>query len=357
LLGSSPRVVLVGVRFEHKLAIVGGSLVAPGFAQALAGRRLAPWIWLALTVVPTLLATVSVWCPLMAMLVRLAAAVGAIVELRRFEDKPAWWRRPSPAVFAIGIASFAVLRLSVEGFKIPSSSMYPSLEIGDHIFVDKLSPYWRAPERGEVIVFEYPCAHDRDYVKRVIAVGGDAVEVRCNVVYVNGVAIPNELVDANGTYQDYDEHEDRWFVRQTSRYRERLGGHTYEVFHDPDRPSRDRERDTLTAGDARDFPNLETLIAPSCTRGELYNRPTSSAGQLTGKIIVKVPDGTPCEQQAHFVVPAGGLFVMGDNRNNANDSRYWGVVSVDEVRGRVLGIWINDPPGGNRKWSRLGAVE
>ncbi|HEX5061767.1 MAG TPA: signal peptidase I, partial [Kofleriaceae bacterium] len=235
-------------------------------------------------------------------------------------------------------------------------SMYPTIEIGDHIFVDKLSLYWRAPERGEVIVFEYPCTHDIDYVKRVIAVGGDTVEVRCNVVYVDGVAIPNELVVASDQYDDYDPEEHRWYTRATSRYRERIGSQTYEVFHDPDRPERDRHRDTLPAGDARDFPNMEKLIAPSCTQGEFYNRPTPSAGQLTGKIVVNVHDAKPCEQQAHFVVPDGGLFVMGDNRNNANDSRYWGVVSVDAVRGRVLGVWINDPPGGDRKWSRVGAI-
>src|SRR5574338_136621 len=170
-------------------------------------------------------------------------------------------------VESIGAAILIALALRafvIEAFKIPSSSMYPTLEIGDHIFVNKFIygvriPWTktklfelRGPHRGEVIVFIYPCAPDRDYVKRVIAVAGDTVEVRCNVVYVNGKAVPSTLVEESGTYKDYDE-ENRWFARPRSVYRESLGGHVYETFHDSERPARDRARATLTDGDARDF--------------------------------------------------------------------------------------------------------
>ena len=64
-----------------------------------------------------------------------------------------------------------------------------------------------------------------------------------------------------------------------------------------------------------------------------------------------------CEPQAHYVVPPGSLFVMGDNRNNANDSRYWGAVSVDAVIGRTMGIWMSKPPGDDGGLSRFGAIE
>src|SRR6185437_13709926 len=99
---------------------------------------------------------------------------------------------------------------------IPSSSMYPTLEIGDHIFVNKFIygvriPWTttklfelRGPHPGEVIVFIYPCDPDRDYIKRVIATAGQTVEVRCNVVYVDGVAVPSKLEDENCTYLDQD---------------------------------------------------------------------------------------------------------------------------------------------------------
>lgn len=341
--------------------MIGGSLLAPGFAQALARRRTAALVWLVLVTAAAALATVSVWVAIAATLVHLAAMIGAIVELRRMSSTPPWWTRLSLTVFVLGIASIAFLKVSTETFKIPSSSMYPTLVIGDHIFVDKLSLLWRPPERGEVIVFRYPCDPDRDYVKRVIAVGGDTVEVRCNVVYVNGQAIESELVAARDEYRDYDEMGGMWLARTCSRYRERLGGHTYEVFHDPDRPARDRERDTVTAGDARDFPKRDLMIAPSCQPSDFYG-PKPGAAQPAGRLVVTKPGAKPCEPQAHFVVPPGALFVMGDNRNNANDSRVWGALSVDDVVGRVTGVWLSSPPGSNASrtradWGRVGDLE
>jgi signal peptidase I len=351
------------VNLEHKAALVVGSFAAPGFAQAVAGRQRAALIWFGLELAFTLLATVWIGFPLLAILLRFVAAVAAFVELRRLDAKLrrlaaplAWWHRISLVVLIGGIAAFAALRATVEGFKIPSSSMYPALIIGDHIFVDKLSPHWRAPERGEVIVFHFPCAPNRDYVKRVIAVAGDTVEVRCNVVYVNGKAIPNELVEARSTYKDYDEQNQTWFSRETSRYREHHGGHTYEVFHDPGRPERDKNVSSLDAGDNRDFPQRDRMFPPSCQQSDFYER-TERAQQPIGKLVVTKQDAQPCEQQAHFVVPAGGLFVMGDNRNNANDSRYWGAASVDSVIGRAIGIWLTNPPSGDASLGRFGGVD
>jgi signal peptidase I len=345
------------VELGHKAAIVAGSVVAPGFAQALSGRRRAALIWFGLEVAFTALATVWVVFPLAAMLLRVAAAISAWLELRRFTAAPVWWRTLSTTVFVGGIALFGALQMSIRSFKIPSSSMYPTLQIGDFIFVDKVSRMWRSPARGEVIVFHYPCDTDRDYVKRVIGVEGDTVEVRCNVVYVNGNAIPNELVEENGTYKDYDESEHKWFPRNRSVYRETHGGHTYEVFHDPDRPARDRERATLTEGDVRDFPRRELMLAPRCSQNAYFDQPAGgTARQLDGTLVVTKPNAGPCEQQAHFVVPRGGLFVMGDNRNNANDSRVWGILSVDAVIGRVLGIWMTKAPGDGGTLGRVGNV-
>ncbi len=350
------------MKLEHKLGLVAGSLVAPGFAQAVAGRRRAAIAWAAVLVAGTLLMTVSIWIPLGLFLLRLAALVSALFELRRFDGPPTWWRALSVTVFVAGLASYALMRVQVESFRVPSSSMYPTIETGDYIFADKLSLLWRAPERGEVIVFRYPCDEQRDYVKRVIAVGGDTVEVRCNVVYVNGKAVPSTMIenDQQCSYKDIVDDNARnatWTVRSCSRYREVLGGHTYDVFHDPERPVRDARRDTLEAGDRRDFPQPGSPFAPACHGGQFYDTPTSVAPQLAGQLVVTNADAKACEPQLHYVVPAGGLFVMGDNRNNANDSRYWGVVSVDAVIGRVMGVWLNNPPGGDRAWGRLGAIE
>src|SRR6185503_16013706 len=108
----------------------------------------------------------------------------------------------------------------------------PTLEIGDHLFVNKFIygiriPYTnvkflqlRGPHRGEVIVFQYPCDPDRDYIKRVIALAGDTVEVRCNVVYVNGQPIPSKVIEGHRCeYNDHDETTDKWSLKQCSRYR------------------------------------------------------------------------------------------------------------------------------------------
>jgi signal peptidase I len=344
------------VSFEHKLGLVLGSFIAPGFAQAVLGRRLAALLWMSVAAIPAMLGTLWAVLPALSILIHFAALVGALLALRRTrkEPKPIWWSSLSIAVFVTGIAAFAFLRATVSGYRIPSSSMYPSLIIGDHVYVDELSLHWRAPERGEIVVFRYPCAEDRDYVKRVIGIGGDTVEVRCNVVYVNSTAIESRLVTADDSYADYDEIDRKWFQRRCSRYRETHGGHSYEVFHDAERPA--REREGARSGDARDFPPADRPLLPSCRQSEFYERTTD---QPAGKLIVTKPGARPCEQQAHFVVPPGSLFVLGDNRNNANDSRMWGVVKLDAVIGRTTGIWLSVPPGGSWsdiRWSRFGAM-
>src|SRR5882724_9753033 len=152
----------------------------------------------------------------------------------------------------------------VEAFKIPASSMYPTLEIGDHIFIEKVTKLWRDWQRGDVIVFVYPCEPERDYVKRIIGLPGDTVEVRCNVVYVNGKAVANKVVAGTCGYQDYDDMADRWYDKTCSRYHESLDGHDWDVFHGEDRPQHDAlwAAGTLKTGDQRDFPMRDHPFAP-----------------------------------------------------------------------------------------------
>ncbi len=350
------------MKLVHKLGLVAGTLLAPGFAQAVAGRRRAAIAWVAVLVAGTALLTLSIWIWLGALLLRLAALVSALFELRRFESPRRWWRPLSTTVFVVGLTSCALFRVQTEGFRIPTSSMYPTLQIGDRIVADKLSLMWRAPERGEVIVFRYPCDERIVYVKRVVAIGGDTVEVRCNVLYVNGKAVPSTLIE-DGKQCEYTDVADanapdgKRLIRSCSRYRETLGDHTYDLFHDPERPARDARRDTLASGDMRDFPQPGSPFAPSCRHNELFDAPVNGASQPAGTLVVTKPDAKACEPQLHYVVPAGGLFVMGDNRNNAVDSRVWGAVSTDAVIGRVMGIWFNEPPGGEPGWNRAGAIE
>ena len=256
-------------------------------------------------------------------------------------------------VTGCGIAYALVLRgFVVEAFRIPSSSMHPTLQIGDHLLVDKLSPRWRAISRGELIVYSDPCTSTRSYVKRVAAVGGDTVEIRCNVLYVNGAAIPSTPLQTSCAYQDYDDLRDTWYERTCSRYHEVQNGHSYDVLHDPDRPNRDANLATLTEGDSRDFPQSR---APSCAN---TGNGSANADQILGKVVATevAPNEGPCKPQLHYVVPADHLFVLGDHRNNSNDSRVWGAVPVANVIGRVHLIWLSRGANGI-DWSRVGVVE
>jgi len=261
-------------------------------------------------------------------------------------------------VESIGAAILIALALRafvIEAFKIPSSSMYPTLEIGDHIFVNKFIygvriPYtnvkffeFRPPHRGEVIVFKYPCDPERDYIKRVVAVENDTVEVRCNVVYVNGKAVPSKLTEANCHHEDYDEREGRWFTRSCSRYRETVGGEDYDTYHDDERPKRD---ELIAKGqpqsDQRDFPQRSMPFPPSCSATEEAMK-AANIVQVKGKIVETKTEKAAgvCEPQLHYTVPPGHVFVMGDNRNNSNDSRVWGVVPVENIKGKALFIWLS----------------
>jgi signal peptidase I len=279
------------------------------------------------------------------------------------------------SIGSIGSAILIALALRavvVEAFKIPSSSMYPTLEINDHIFVNKFIyglhiPFtdiklleWRKPRRGEVIVFMQPCTPDRDYIKRVVATEGQSVEVRCNVVYVDGKPIEHQLVDADCSYDDREEGAERWYPRRCSEYAEHVDGHDYHTFHDPDRPLRDERlaRDgSLASSDGNDFPQRdEAHVPPSCstqTDGESVEAPN----QKPGEIVETRRGAGACELQLHYVVPEGHVFAMGDNRNNSKDSRIFGSVPIENIKGKALFVWMSFRTfrWGGLRWSRIGS--
>ncbi|NVB79316.1 MAG: signal peptidase I [Kofleriaceae bacterium] len=259
----------------------------------------------------------------------------------------------------------------VEAFKIPSSSMYPTVEINDHIFVNKfiygLRIPWtntklleRAPDRGDVIVFIYPCAPERDYIKRVIALAGDTVEVRCNVVYVNGKALPARLVEgATCSYRARDDESEPWETRTCSRYRETVFGVEHDTYHDSGRPARDaRAAQGDARGDVHDFPEVDAPEVPSCARSSDAAR-ASSIAQVMGTITERKAGAGACEPQLDYTVPPGHVFVMGDNRNNSSDSRVWGSVPIENIKGKALFTWLSYEHWGlfdwsGMHWSRIG---
>jgi signal peptidase I len=316
------------------------SFLFPGLGQGLAGRPRRMAAWLIGAFVSFVSIVVTIWFVPVALLVRIASAVDAYVCLRRAPSRTHY----IPAAVALfgGMAALFLARQVVTGFKIPSSSMYPSLIIGDHLMVDKLSIRWRPPARGEIVVFDQPCSH-LTYIKRVVAVGGDTVEQRCGHLYINSKPVPATLVSATASYQDYDDARGSWYPREVSRYHEVLDGHAHDVFHGRGGPD-----------DMRDFPSKDMPFAPSCRQDNFYpDRPSTNVP--VGQLVVTEPAAEPCDLQLHYVVPAGTYFVLGDNRDNANDSRVWGVVPARALIGRPVGIWYSN--GAEGGWGRFGSID
>jgi signal peptidase I len=220
------------------------------------------------------------------------------------EDRLAFARKSTIREYSesIGIAVAIALLLRafvVEAFQIPSGSMIPTLEVGDHIFVAKFSyglgiPFtnkkvfeYSSPNRGDVIVFKYPLDPSTDYIKRVVGLPGDRLELRQNEVFINDRPMPREHV---GEY----------------RYSE--SGHGYRD---------ERECDLWS----------ETLNGKAHAEIQELGRMPANFGPIT--------------------VPEGNVFVMGDNRDNSSDSRVWGTVKHDLIKGKALVVW----------WSRAAAED
>lgn len=230
-------------------------------------------------------------------------------------------------ITSLGMALLLVFMIRssvVEAFKIPSGSMIPTLLIGDHIFVNKFAyglkvPFsdWvtdhpiymikrEPPNRGDIVVFLYPKDESLYYIKRVIGTPGDTIELRNKALFING-----QPVDRNPLTQD--EAEKIFSSLDDGKY----SRGSLELF---------REQ----FGDKKHL----MMIDRSNFLGDAF-------GPIT--------------------VPEGSLFVMGDNRDYSNDSRFWGFVPVDNVKGKAMVIWLSValPFGGQKasfQPSRIGTV-
>ncbi|MCL1123103.1 signal peptidase I [Shewanella surugensis] len=244
---------------------------------------------------------------------KLALAQAATSELSE-ESAEKIIREPSivetaRSIFPV-IAFVLILRSFIyEPFQIPSGSMMPTLLVGDFILVEKFSyglkdPVWRKklietgePKRGDVAVFKYPENPKIDYIKRVVGLPGDTIIYRNKQLYIKPNCMQGRIDCPTAQLVKRVEVNSGEFFQDGTpllRYKEQLGDVTHDILINPARP---------------DMINY------------YFRQPNLPVGE--------------------FVVPQGHYFMMGDNRDNSTDSRYWGFVPEANFVGKAVAIWMS----------------
>ncbi|MDH5205017.1 MAG: signal peptidase I [Hylemonella sp.] len=217
-----------------------------------------------------------------------------------------WWLDWTAGLFPVIVAVFVLRSFLFEPFKIPSGSMIPTLQIGDLILVNKFHYGIRLPvinvkvtegnkpQRGDVMVFRYPPQPSQDYIKRVVGVPGDEVAYLNKRLSING-----KPVDTQALPEYFDDSVMRYF-RQFS---EDLSGRPHRMIND------DNRYGGISELQVQEFPYREHCRYSA--------------------------EGVACK------VPQGHYFMMGDNRDNSLDSRYWGFVPDQNIVGKAFFVWMN----------------
>ena len=215
-----------------------------------------------------------------------------------------WWLDWTAGLFPVILMVFLLRSFLFEPFKIPSGSMIPTLWVGDLILVNKFHYGVRLPvintkltdgnppQRGDVMVFRYPPKPSLDYIKRVVGLPGDEVAYLNKRLRVNG-----QVVETGPVPEFFDEDS----MRYMKQFEEKLGDKPHRMLNDDDRPAF--------------VPGAEDFIYKDNCRYSV--------------------EGVVCK------VPAGHFFMMGDNRDNSLDSRYWGFVPERNIVGRAVFVWMN----------------
>ena len=221
---------------------------------------------------------------------------GKLDEHLAFARKSAGRQYAESIGLALGVA-LLLRAFVVEAFQIPSGSMIPTLDVGDHIFVSKFAyavgvPFTNLkiaelgkPKRGDVVVFKYPPDQSIDYIKRVVGLPGETIEVRHNEVFINGRPMAREQLHEPCSPGDGSDEDDRRFCEV---WLEHLDGKTHVTHQEPIR----------------------------------------SIGSDFGPVTI----------------PPRHYFAMGDNRDNSRDSRVWGYVPYELIKGRALIVWWSRDP-------------
>ena len=217
--------------------------------------------------------------------------------------------------FPIILVVFVLRTFIAEPFQIPSSSMRPGLVVGDFILVNKFSYGIRTPiinnvllntgkvERGDVVVFSYPENPSVSYIKRAVGVAGDVVEYKNKILTINGETI----AEVSKGMQSYLEKTPQYGTVdiQAEAFQENMGSHQFDVLKMAGQPA----------------------FIPQGVRANFAYRHYCEYAEDGSAFTCRVPEG-------HY-------FMMGDNRDNSEDSRYWGFVDDKLIVGKAFLIWMN----------------
>ena len=230
---------------------------------------------------------------------------GNITEARERLLMQPWWLDWTAGLFPVILIVFLLRSFLFEPFKIPSGSMIPTLLVGDLILVNKFHYGVRLPvvnkkiidnnavQRGDVMVFRYPVDPRQDYIKRVVGLPGDEVSYLNQKLSINGKLLQTT---AQGDFFEADS------LRYEPQFAEKLGPVEHKLLVNP-------RRSAYYGPEPKTFP-----MAENCR----YS-----------------PEGVVCK------VPPGHYFMMGDNRDNSQDSRYWGFVPDENIVGKAFFVWMN----------------
>ena len=224
-------------------------------------------------------------------------------------EEASFWIVQSKSFFPILLIVLLLRSFLAEPFRIPTGSLEPTLQIGDFILVNKFIYGLRLPvlhktifpienpKRGDIVVFRHP-TQGVDYIKRVVGLPGDHIRYVDKILYVNGTA-ESQIFEGYAVDKDSMNNEISVIEKEES-----LEGVSHKIF--------------LRQGD-------------------------------------QVLDPSLLEASNEWVVPKGMYFMMGDNRDDSYDSRYWGFVPAENLKGKAVRIWLSwDSSKHQIRWERMG---